>query len=204
MKTMRYSILMIAAAALVPLTACSESGPTDETTAAAPPSAFMTALRDKCGRAFRGSKVAGSNETMEGKELILAFAPCEANEPVKMAVHVNVGPLQVSRDQEIWDRSRTFTLSDSDAGLTATLGNRNEDGSAGAIDGMSATAAAGGTDSRQSFNLAGAEQPMAIELGADAITLTVPDIGETQGYSAQFENSDRVAMPPEAWSNGAG
>ncbi len=201
---MRYPILMIAVAALIPLGSCSESNPAGETAATTPASALMTALRDKCGRAFRGAKTAGSDETMEGKELVLAIAPCEPDGPVTMAIHVNVGPLQVSRGEEVWDRSRTITLSNGDGGMTVTLGNRNEDGSAAPLDGTSAAAAAGGTDTRQTFALPGAEQPMEVALDSDTITLSVPDSGESQGYAAQFETSDRVAMPPEAWGNGAG
>jgi len=201
---MRYSILMIATAALLPLAACSEGNPSEETAAATPASVFMAGLRDKCGRAFRGTEAAGGNEQMQGKELILAIAPCEPGGEVKMAVHVNVGPLQVSREEEVWDRSRTITLSDGDSGLTAKLGQRNEDGSAGPIDGTTTTAAAGGSDTRQNFSVPGAEQPLKIELGTDAITLNVPDIGQTQGYSAQFQTSDRVAMPPEAWGDAVG
>ena len=54
---MRFIIMALAATAILPLTGCGETSTKAE--ASGPQAAFMTALHDKCGRAYRGKMVSG-------------------------------------------------------------------------------------------------------------------------------------------------
>ena len=201
---MRYGFLAIGAAAMLQLAGCGGAPDGAEAEATGPQAAFMTTLQGKCGRAFRGKMVAGDNEELADKELVLAIAPCEPGGDVTMALHANIGPLQVSSDQEIWDRSRSMTLSQSGDALMLTLGDHQQDGSAGPMQGFKAAAAGSGSDTRQSFALPGAKQPLVIDAATAVISLQIPTTGAAKGFGAEFGSSDRVAMPPPAWRQTGG
>ena len=130
---------------------------------------------------------------------MLAIDPCEPGEPVTMALHANIGPLQVSSDKEVWDRSRSMTLTEQGDTLSLTIGDHRQDGTAGPMQGVTATASGQGSDTRQSFAVAGSQQPLVIDIASPAITVDIPTTEAAKGFNAAFESSDRVAMPPAAW-----
>ncbi len=201
---MRYLFLTIGAAAMLPLAGCGSGASETKPAASGPQGVFMASFQDKCGRAFRGKMVAGDNEELADKELVLAIAPCEAGGDVTMALHANIGPLQVSSDKEIWDRSRTLTLSQGGDVLILILGDHQEDGSAGPMQDVKADSMGTGSETRQSFALAGAEQPLVIDEDAGTITLQIPATEAAKGFGAEFSSSDRIAMPPPAWGQTGG
>ena len=195
--------LAIGAAAMLPLAGCGGGAAETETEVAGKQGALLTNLQERCGQAIRGKMVSGENEELADRELVLAIAPCEPGSDVTMALHANVGPLQVSRDQEIWDRSRSMTLSQNGDALTVTLGDYAQDGTAGPMQGLQATGSGAQTDTSQTFTISGAEQPaeQPLVIGADGqvISLQIPASKAAKGFTAEFNASDRVAMPPSAW-----
>lgn len=90
-----------AAATILPLSGCGSAAPETAAEATEPENIYMASLRARCGRAYHGKMVAGENEALAGKELVVAIAPCEADDDVLMTVHTNIGPLQVSRGEEV-------------------------------------------------------------------------------------------------------
>ena len=201
---MRYWLLAMGIGAMTPLTGCGGAAAGDTAEATGPQATFMAGLRDKCDRAYRGKLVAGDNRELTGKELVLAIGPCDADGDVTLALHANIGPLQVSREEEVWDRSRTMTLSQNGEALALKLGDHKQDGSAGPMQGIKANAAAPGSESRQSFAIAGAQEPLVIESSAEAVLLTIPTTEAAEGFRAEFESSDRAATPPPTWGQGGG
>ncbi len=192
---------------LLTLGGCEQDAGTAEQTATAPAGQYMAALRARCGKAYRGKVTGGQNAALADKELQLAIAPCPADGPVTLALHANVGPLQVRREEEIWDRSRSVTLRLDGGALTATLGDRTEAGAAGPADGVAGPGS--GTANRQSFALKGTDQtsatgPLVIALTDQDIMIDYPGGAADEGFSAAFNATDRVAMPPPAWGQPAG
>ncbi len=188
-----------AAAAMLPLSGCGNAATETAADATGPANTYMASLRTRCGRAYLGEMIAGENEALAGKELVLAIAPCEVDDDVVITLHANTGPLQVSHKEEIWDRSRKFTIGQGGDQLKLTFGDHAEDGSAGPLDGIEALAADGGSDTRQTFSLGGADAPFVMETNAQSIAMQMPSTELAKGFHAEFGSSDRAAMPPPAW-----
>lgn len=197
---MRKALIAAGTAAYLALAGCgtADDSAVTEQAATGPQAAFMQNVESKCGRAFRGS-AAGGNAQLAGKELVLSIGDCAAGDPVTMALHANIGPLQVSPSEEVWDRSRRYSLMRADNGLALKIAEQAEDGTPGALNGTTATSDGDGSTTQQRFAIAGADTPLIIDMGSAAATLTVPDVGEQQGFTATFDYSDRVAAPPAAW-----
>jgi hypothetical protein len=92
------------------------------TTTATPQDAFWQALSSHCGKAFAGRLV--SNEPpdadMRGAAMVMHVRECSAS---RIAV-----PFHVRRADGSWDRSRTWLITRTPAGLRLKHDHRHEDG----------------------------------------------------------------------------
>lgn len=92
------------------------------TTSATPQGAFWQSLSSHCGKAYSGRLV--SSETpdadMRGAAMVMHVRECSAS---RIAV-----PFHVQRTDGSWDRSRTWVLTRTAAGLRLKHDHRHEDG----------------------------------------------------------------------------
>lgn len=109
---------------------------------AAPADEFMAALRELCGRAFEGRVVANepatANDPFAGRRLVMHVREC-LDDTVRVPFHVGE------------DRSRTWVLTRTDAGLRLKHDHRHEDGSEDVRTQYGGDTAAPGTARRQEF-----------------------------------------------------
>ena len=110
-----------------------------------PQTAFMARLGDLCGKAFAGKLV--SNEApdvdMVGAAMIMHVRECSAD-------NVRI-PFHVARKDGSWDRSRTWIITRTAAGLQLKHDHRHEDGSADKVTQYGGDTANDGTASLQAF-----------------------------------------------------
>ncbi len=109
---------------------------------AAPADEFMTALRTLCGQAFEGRVVtnepAAANDPFAGQRLVMHVRQC-MEDTVRVPFHVGE------------DRSRTWVLTRTEAGLRLKHDHRHKDGSEDARTQYGGDTAAPGTSGRQEF-----------------------------------------------------
>jgi hypothetical protein len=111
-------------------------------TAAAPSAAFWAALEALCGQAFAGRIVANEppnpNDPFAGKPLVMHVRSCTPGE-IRIPFHVGD------------DRSRTWVVTRTAAGLRLKHDHRHEDGSEDAVTQYGGDTVAAGTPTRQEF-----------------------------------------------------
>jgi hypothetical protein len=107
---------------------------------AAPADAFMARLAALCGKAFAGRVVTTdpADAAFAGKPLVMHVATCEAGR-VRVPFHVGE------------DRSRTWVLTRTPAGMRLKHDHRHEDGSADKLTMYGGDTIAPGTATRQEF-----------------------------------------------------
>ncbi|HYF23267.1 MAG TPA: hypothetical protein VD929_07705 [Caulobacteraceae bacterium] len=125
--------LLILAAALA-LAACA-SAP-----AATPTDGFFARLQALCGKSFEGRVVTTdpADASFAGKPLVMTVKDCSRDE-VRIPFHVGE------------DRSRTWVVTRTDAGLRLKHDHRHEDGTPDEVTQYGGDTAAPGTQSRQEF-----------------------------------------------------
>ena len=108
--------------------------------ASAPQDAFFARLQGLCGKAFEGRLVTSdpADADMARQRLVMHVARCSADE-VRIPFHVGA------------DRSRTWVLSRTGAGLTLKHDHRHEDGSEDTRSQYGGDSQGAGTESRQEF-----------------------------------------------------
>ncbi|WP_024889373.1 hypothetical protein [Luteimonas huabeiensis] len=182
---MNASSLPLAAALALALAACSPSSPdaapanapADAAAAAetAPADAFLAALARHCGQAFEGRIVANQpppegEDPFEGRTLVMHVRGCD--DPAReLKVPFHVGE----------DRSRTWVLTRTDAGLRLKHDHRHEDGSEDAVTMYGGDTAAPGTAQRQEF-----------PVDAESVALF-----EREGLNASVANTWAMEIEPE-------
>jgi hypothetical protein len=130
----------VVAVAVLLLGGCAtERGGTDT-----PADAFFSRLSAHCGKAYAGRVVvdepATANSPFAGKPLVMHVRECA---PDRIAVPFHVGD----------DRSRTWVLTRTDAGLRLKHDHRHQDGSPDAVTMYGGDTAGPGTATRQAFPL---------------------------------------------------
>ena len=132
MKQLR--IAAAAAAAAIALAGCVTR------TAPDPQAQFMERLQALCGKAFAGTLASNdpADSSFAGKPLVMHVASCSADR-VKVPFHVGD------------DRSRTWVISRTPAGLRLKHDHRHEDGSPDALTMYGGDTAGPGTAIRQEF-----------------------------------------------------
>ena len=120
----------------------------------APADAFMAALARHCGQAFAGRIVANEPasaqpDAFEGKPLVMHVRGCDAP-TMQLLVPFHVGD----------DRSRTWVLTRTPAGLRLKHDHRHPDGAEDAVSQYGGDTATPGTASRQEFPVDAASKAM--------------------------------------------
>ena len=189
----------IVAAAAMPITACAHpdraSGPHD---------AFFERLRSHCGRAYEGRLVTSdpADSAMAGERMLMHVAECGADR-IRIPFHVGA------------NRSRTWVVTRTAAGLRLKHDHRHEDGSPDALTNYGGDTAGPGTAERQEFPVdtesialfrrEGREVSVtnvwAVEVTGDrlAYELRRPPGPNARFFRVEFDLSRPVPAPPLPW-----
>jgi hypothetical protein len=163
--------LRIAALIALPLLMACATAPAPEQTAQ---DAFFAALASHCGKAYAGKLVSAdaADADMRGRAMVMQVRDCSAT---RIAV-----PFHVQNPDGTWDRSRTWLITRTNAGLRLKHDHRHADGSADAVTMYGGDMAAPGTAQAQDF-----------PVDAESIALFT-----TQGLTASVTNVWRVEVDP--------
>jgi hypothetical protein len=169
-----------------------------------PQAAFFDRLSSLCGKAYEGRLVStdAADAAMAGQRLVMHVAECSAEE-LRIPFHVGA------------DRSRTWVISRTRAGLRLKHDHRHEDGSPDALTDYGGDTAAPGTAHRQEFRAdaesialfrssgreVSATNVWAIELTAErfAYELRRPPGPGARFFRAEFDLRRPVEPPPLPW-----
>lgn len=186
------------------LTLATACGPADDAPAPeagdveAPAEAFWSALTDLCGQAFEGavSESSPPDTAFAGETLVMHVRACGDDE-IRIPFHVGD------------DRSRTWVLTRTDAGLRLKHDHRHADGSEDEVTWYGGDTAEPGTATRQAFP---ADEETAELLPAAATNVWTLELepGERFAYALRREGTDRrfraefdltrpVPPPPPPW-----
>jgi hypothetical protein len=190
----RRSVLL----ALLALAACATSEPLS------PHDAFFANLSRLCGQSFAGRVVTSDarDADMASQALVMHVRDCDARE---IRIPFNVGD----------NRSRTWVITRTDAGLRLKHDHRHEDGGADVLTQYGGDTAAAGTATRQDFpadeysralfvanNIpASAENVWAVEINdrTFAYELRRP----SRHFRVEFDLSAPAPTPPPSWGASA-
>lgn len=136
---MRYLILL---SPLV-LAACSAEAP--PAPADDPQDAFFAALASHCGQAYAGELVSDDEADADFRDAAMVMHVRECDD-ARIAV-----PFHVRQADGTWDRSRTWLITRTDAGLRLKHDHRHEDGEPDAVTMYGGDTASEGTAHRQDF-----------------------------------------------------
>lgn len=179
------------------------SGPADPAGHAA--DEFLAALARHCGQAFAGRIVANEpaavNDPFEGKPLVMHVRQCAQDE---LRVPFHVGD----------DRSRTWVLTRTGAGLRLKHDHRHEDGSPDVLTMYGGDTAAPGTVTRQEFPADAESKALFERQGLTASLANVWAMEVEPGrrfvyelarpgrlFRVEFDLSRPVPPPPPPWGS---
>jgi len=169
--------------------------------ALAPQQVFMANLKTLCGKAFAGRMVSTDalDADMADKPMVMHVASCEEKQ-VRVPFHV---------DQ---DRSRTWVISVTDAGLRLKHDHRHEDGSEDALTQYGGDTADIGSPNRQSFPVDVFSKDMFERTGRQVSMTNIWAVEvepgkkfayelrrENRFFRVEFDLSKPVQVPPPAW-----
>lgn len=165
---------------------------------APPQQQFWAALQDLCGRAFSGTvREAPANDTsFAGRELTMHVSVCRRNE-IRIPFHVGT------------NRSRTWVLTRTAAGLRLKHDHRHEDGTEDAVTQYGGDTRGAGESGRQEF-YADAHTAQIIPPAVTNVWTVEVATGKTFAYALRREGTDRrfriefdlsrpAPLPPPAW-----
>ena len=114
-------------------------------TTTGPQNAFWQAMNSHCGRAYGGHLVSkdAADAEMRGAQMVMHVRDC-AKDRIAIPFHIR------QQDGE-WDRSRTWVLTRSDAGIQLKHDHRHQDGEPDAVTLYGGDTADRGTAQRQTF-----------------------------------------------------
>ncbi|MEQ8309285.1 MAG: hypothetical protein RIA72_01150 [Sphingopyxis sp.] len=179
------------------------------TTAAAndPQDAFFAALAARCGQAYAG-RLASDQEAdaaMRGKAMVMHVRRCTPDR-IEIPFHIEgLGP------DGGWDRSRTWIVTRTPAGLRLKHDHRHADGSADELTMYGGETAAPGTASRQTFPVDAESIALFTRTGRSvsngniwSIETTGDDFTyglnrEGRDFRVTFDYSQPVTPPPAPW-----
>lgn len=182
--------------ALVALAALSGFAPKP----AAPADAFMARLASLCGKAFAGRVVTNdpADAAFAGKPLVMHVAACE---PGRVRIPFHVGA----------DRSRTWVLTRTAAGVRLKHDHRHEDGTSDELTMYGGDTTAPGTAARQEFPVDAESIALFRSLNAERSVTNVWAV-EADGsrfayelrrpgrhFRVEFDLTKPVAPPPLPW-----
>lgn len=188
----------IAAAALA-LASCAPAATPPAPTSAQ--DAFFASLSALCGQAFAGRLVTNdaADADMAGQALIMHVRDCSDTE---VRIPFNVGE----------DRSRTWVITRTDAGLRLKHDHRHEDGSEDVLTQYGGDTASEGTATRQEFPAdqfsrdlfvandipQSATNTWAVEMNPGA-TYVYELRRENRHFRVEFDLTQPVSAPPRSW-----
>jgi hypothetical protein len=202
MNDMRMLGLLTIAA----LAACAAPRPIVPAAPVPPATAFIARLQALCGKAFEGRVVTvdPADASFAGKPLVMHVRECGADE-VRIPFHVGD------------DRSRTWVVTRTPAGLRLKHDHRHADGSPDALTMYGGGTARPGTATRQEFPVDAESIALftrtgrtvsntnvwAIEVDGDrfAYELRRPPIPGGRFFRVEFDLSRPVAAPPPPWGS---
>ncbi|HYW13776.1 MAG TPA: hypothetical protein VE871_17570 [Longimicrobium sp.] len=193
---MRVRMMMVTACAAV-LAACGASLPARATMGEQ--DAFWASLQAMCGKAYGGQLVEGSaaDSSFRQNALVMHVRQCSQNE-VRIPFHLGE------------NRSRTWIVTRTDAGLRLKHDHRHEDGSEDRVTQYGGDTRDAGTATRQEF-WADAHTATLIPAAATNVwTMEVIPGGQRFAYALRREGTDRrfrvefdlarpIAPPPAPW-----
>lgn len=167
---------------------------------------FLAAIASHCGQAFAGRVVANEppveNDPFDGKALVMHVRECSESE---LRIPFHVGD----------DRSRTWVLTRTEAGLQLKHDHRHEDGSKDAVTWYGGTTATAGTSMRQEFPVdaysiemfrreglvASVTNTWAMEIEADKRFMY--ELARPGGrlFQVEFDLAEPVTAPPAPWGH---
>ncbi len=187
------------------------SGCTSVETAADPQREFAKAIASHCGKAYAGRMVSNeaADKDMAGKAMVMHVTSCD---PARLTVPFHVGP---GGSSDKWDRSRTWVITQTDAGLRLKHDHRHEDGSADAVTYYGGDTASKGTAMRQEFPVDAESIALFKANGLDrsvtniwaveisdkifAYELRRPAGPNARYFRVEFDLTKPIAAPPPAW-----
>ena len=188
----RFAILVATAA----LAGCATAPASD------PQDAFFAALSALCGRAYEGritSPPVEADRAFSGQQLVMHVRACSEDE-------IRI-PFQVGED-----RSRTWVISRTAAGLRLEHDHRHRDGSEDALSRYGGDSVARGSARRQEFPADAFSRALFVREGIPASTANVWAVevepGRTFAYElrrpdrhfrVEFDLARPVALPPAPW-----
>ena len=173
----------------------------------APADAFMAAIARHCGQAFAGRITANApatpNDPFVGKALVMHVRDCAAGE---LRIPFHVGD----------DRSRTWVLTRTSAGLRLKHDHRHEDGSADVLTMYGGDTAGPGSATRQEFPVDAESRALFEREGLKASTgnTWVIELDPAARFvyelarpgrlfRVEFDLTRPVPLPPAAWGTEA-
>lgn len=186
--------------ALVLLAGCASTRPSD------PQDAFFERLTTLCGQSFAGRTTVDTpaptgTDPFAGKALVMHVRDCS---PTEIRIPFHVGS----------DRSRTWVITRTAAGLRLKHDHRHEDGSADALTMYGGDTADAGTPGRQAFPADADSKAMFI---AQNRAVSVPNVWAMEVepgrvfvyelarpgrlFRVEFDLSRTVPTPPPAWGS---
>jgi hypothetical protein len=161
---------------------------------------FLAALRQLCGKAFRGTLTEGnaSDSTMRRATLVMHVRSC-TDDDIRIPFHVD------------GDRSRTWVISATEAGLRLKHDHRHADGKADAVTQYGGDTQGPGTATAQEFH---ADMHTASLIPAARVNVWTMEVipGKRFAYALRREGTDRrfrvefdltkpVPNPPAPWGH---
>ncbi len=203
------ALLTMALAPLLVLTGC--AAPRTEAPAARAASGedaqvgFMAALARHCGKAYAGRLVSSdaADADMAGAAMVVHFRECSGD---RMAI-----PFHVQAADGTWDRSRTWLITRTQAGLRLKHDHRHQDGSADAVTMYGGDTADSGSPAAQDFPV---DQESIAMFRANGLTPSVTNVWRVEitpaTYTYQLSRAGRlfrvefdltrpVTPPPVPW-----
>jgi hypothetical protein len=204
---MKTVILLAGIAAFVMAVGCDgrNDGAATYDDAITPADTFMARIAQHCGQAYAGRVTANEPEADDdpfmGKDLVMHVRDCSERE-LKIPFHVGE------------DRSRTWILVRTDAGLRLKHDHRHEDGSEDAVTMYGGDTESAGTKRRQEFP---ADEESVELFSREGLTESVKNVwameiepgdqfiyelarpGTERLFRVEFDLTEPVATPPAPW-----
>ncbi len=166
----------------------------------APQDAFFAALAAQCGKAFEGRVVSidEADKDFAAERLVMEVRAC-TDEEIRIPFHVGA------------DRSRTWVITKTGAGLRLKHDHRHEDGTSDAVTMYGGDTAAPGTATRQEFPVDATSIEMFTREGLTASVTNVWAVEatptlfayelrrENRFFRVEFDLTTPAANPPPPW-----
>lgn len=168
---------------------------------------FMAALAARCGQAFAGKLVSdpAKDADMAGKPMVMHIRHCSAD---RIEIPFHIGGMDSG---DGWDRSRTWIITRTAAGLRLKHDHRHADGSADALTFYGGDTDSHGTAQQQNFPVDAESIAMFNQAGLTASTRNIWHVSineqaftyglsrEGRDFRVSFDLSKPVPAPSAPW-----